>query len=178
MEIIQTETNRGNKAILVEGILYRKKNVLKNGDIVYVCSAGNKCTKSITTDKDGQSITTDKDGLSITKERGRHTCNVETSDQKTEAHQLRVRVRKQSGDISRKPITIVRSELQDMNEGSLLPSDIKNAALSLYRERRKNMPALPKSRSEAQDAIQRLSLEKKLTNLKNLYKLTTKIPKF
>ena len=39
-----------------------------------VCSAGNKCTKS---------ITTDKDGLSITKECGRHTCNVETSDQKT-----------------------------------------------------------------------------------------------
>jgi hypothetical protein len=46
-----------------------------------------------------------------------------------------------------------------MNEGSLLPSDIKNAALSLYRERRKNIPALPKSRSEAQDAIQSLSLE-------------------
>jgi hypothetical protein len=40
MEIIQTETNKGNKAILVEGILYQKKNVLKNGDIVYVCSAG------------------------------------------------------------------------------------------------------------------------------------------
>jgi hypothetical protein len=48
MGIIQTESNRGNKAILVEGILYRKKNVLKNGDIVYVCSAENKCTKSIT----------------------------------------------------------------------------------------------------------------------------------
>ena len=81
MEIIQTETNRGNKAIHDEGILYRKKNILKNGDIVYVCSAENKCTKS---------ITTDKDGLSITKERGRHNFNVETSDQKTEAHQLRV----------------------------------------------------------------------------------------
>ena len=118
---------------------------------MYVCSAGNKCTIS---------IKTDKDGLSITTEHGRHTCNVETSaKKKNEAHQLRVRVRKQSGDISRKPITIVRSELQDMNEGSLLPSDIKNAALSLYRERRKNMPALPKSRSEAQDAKQSLSLE-------------------
>ena len=53
----------------------------------------------------------------------------------------------------------MRSELQDMNEASLLPSDIKNTALSLYRERRQNMPALPKSRSEAQDAIQSLSLE-------------------
>jgi hypothetical protein len=46
-----------------------------------------------------------------------------------------------------------------MNEGSLLPSDIKNAALSLYREHGKNMPALPKSRREAQDAIQSLSLK-------------------
>jgi hypothetical protein len=80
MGIIQTETNKGNKAILVARILYRKKNILKNGDNEYVCSAENKCTKS---------ITTDKDDLSITKERDRHTCNVETSDQKTEAHQLR-----------------------------------------------------------------------------------------
>ena len=70
-----------------------------------------------------------------------------------------------------------------MNEASLLPSDIKNAALSLYRESRKNaalslyrecrknaalslyrecrknIPTLPKSRSEAQGAIQSLSLE-------------------
>ena len=61
----------------------------------------------------------------------------------------------------------MRSELQEMNEGSLLPSDIKNAVLSLYRERRKNMPALPKSRSEAQDAIQSLCLQ--ITNLKMLY---------
>ena len=72
----------------------------------------------------------------------------------TEAHQLRVCVRKQSGYI-----TIVRSELQDMNEGSLLPSDIKNAALSLYIERRKHMPALPTGRTEGQDAIHILSLE-------------------
>ena len=53
----------------------------------------------------------------------------------------------------------MRSEPQEMNEGSAFPSDIKNAVLSLYRERRKNMPALPKCRSEAQDAIQSLSLE-------------------
>ena len=52
--------------------------------------------------------------------------NVETSDQKTEARQLRVRMNKQSGDISRKPLTIVRSDLQDMNEGSLLlHADVK-----------------------------------------------------
>ena len=61
--------------------------------------------------------------------------NVETSDQKTEAHQLRVRMNKQSGDISRKPLTIVRSDLQDMNEGSLLlHADVKweNCSLLLH----------------------------------------------
>ena len=48
-----------------------------------------------------------------------------------------------------------------MKEVYCLVSDIKNAALSLYRECRKSMPSLPKSRSEAQDAIQSLSLETK-----------------
>ena len=105
MEMIQTETNRGNKAILVEGILYQKKNVLKNGDIVYVCSAGNVNVPNLLqlTKMDYLLQRNAADILKI-------TCNVETSDQKTETHQLHVRVRKQSGYISRKPITIVRYE--------------------------------------------------------------------
>ena len=32
------ETNRGNKAIIVGGYMYRRIDVLKNGDIVYTCS--------------------------------------------------------------------------------------------------------------------------------------------
>lgn len=84
-----------------------KENVLKNADIVNVCSMGNKGTKL---------ITTDRDGLSITKERSTHTCNSEMSDQKTEAHQSHAHVRKQWGDIFRKPITVVQSELQEINK--------------------------------------------------------------
>lgn len=83
------------------------------------------------------SITTDRDGLAIVNTKNSHTCNSDASAQKAEAHQLRVRVRKQSGDISRRPASIIRTELQGMDENSLQPKDIYNASLSLYRERRK-----------------------------------------
>jgi hypothetical protein len=45
MEVTHTETNRGNSAIIVDGYIYHKMNVLKSGDVVYqlfsveVCSA-------------------------------------------------------------------------------------------------------------------------------------------
>ena len=42
MEILHTETNRGKKAIIVDG------------DIVYVCSINKKCNKSITIDPDAR----------------------------------------------------------------------------------------------------------------------------
>jgi hypothetical protein len=35
MEIVHTETNRGKKAIIVDGYIYRHANTLKNGDVVY-----------------------------------------------------------------------------------------------------------------------------------------------
>ena len=50
MEIVHTETNRGKKAIIVDGYVYRHANTLKNGDVVYVFSINNKCNKSPTTD--------------------------------------------------------------------------------------------------------------------------------
>ena len=94
------------------------------------------------------SITTDRDGLVIVNIKNSRTCNSDASAQKAESHQLRVRVRKQSGDISRRPASIIRTELQGMDENSLQPTDIYNASLSLYRERRKNIPTLPKTRLE------------------------------
>jgi hypothetical protein len=36
--------------------MYRRINVLKNGDIVYICSITKNCTKSITTDSEGVAI--------------------------------------------------------------------------------------------------------------------------
>jgi hypothetical protein len=100
------------------------------------------------------SITTDRDGLAIVNTKNPHTCNSDASAQKAEAHQLRVRVRKQSGDISRRSASIIRTELQGMDENSLQPKDIYNASLSLYRERRENIPTLPKTRLETMDALE------------------------
>ena len=100
------------------------------------------------------SITTDRDGLVIVNIKNSRTCNSDASAQKAESHQLRVRVRKQSGDISRRPASIIRTELQGMDENSLQPTDIYNASLSLYRECRKNIPTLPKTRLETMDALE------------------------
>lgn len=56
MEIQHTETNRGNKAIIVDGYVYRKTNVLKNGNVVYTCSVSKNCKKTVITDEGGDSI--------------------------------------------------------------------------------------------------------------------------
>jgi hypothetical protein len=97
MEILHTETNRGKKAIIVDGYVYKQTNTLKNGDIVYVCSVKKKCNKS---------ITTDPDGVAIVKTRNEHCCGKEPDPRGIEARQLRVRVRYKSEDITnvRRPL--------------------------------------------------------------------------
>lgn len=68
MDIVHTQTNRGKPAIIVDGFLYRRLSILKNGDIVRICSSDKKCTKSLTTDADGRAIT---------KTRNEHSCGKE-----------------------------------------------------------------------------------------------------
>ncbi|KAJ8304917.1 hypothetical protein KUTeg_018500 [Tegillarca granosa] len=123
MEIIHTETNRGKKAIIVDGYTYRKINILKSGDVVYICSVDKKCTKS---------ITTDAEGVAIIRTKNQHVCEYNPSDRKSEAKQLRVRSRKNSGDVSKRPSTVVRNELKTLQESHLEPKDIKNASLALF----------------------------------------------
>jgi len=75
MEITHTETNRGNKAIIVDGYMYRRINVLKNGDIVYICSIKMNCSKS---------ITTDSEGVAIIKTKNQHACGYDPTVRKAE----------------------------------------------------------------------------------------------
>ena len=49
---------------------------MKNGDIVYVCSANKKCNKL---------ITTDPDGIAIVKTRNEHCCDKEPDPRGIEA---------------------------------------------------------------------------------------------
>lgn len=131
MEIEHTETNRGNKAIIVGGYIYRKVNVLKNGNVVYACSVSKTCKKSITLNPEGDAIV---------KVRNNHDCQKEPNTKKTEARQLRFHLRKQCQgiDLSVVPTMLITSEIARRSEENRLDRrDIKNAALSLYRHCRK-----------------------------------------
>ena len=116
MEVTHTETNRGQPAIVVNGILYRISNTLQADDVVYRCT-----TKSCK-----MSITTDKDGITVLKTKNQYTCESSQSDRKTEAHVLRIRSRNKSGDITKRPSQIIRTELQTMDEQTLQSADLDN----------------------------------------------------
>ena len=70
-----------------------------------------------------------------------------------------VRVCHNSGDISQRPSKVILSELQKMDESLLNPKDLKNVAMSMYRERRKQFPKLPKSRTELHEALGELNIK-------------------
>jgi hypothetical protein len=147
MEIVHTETNRGKKAIIVDGYVHRHANkcTLKNGDVVYVCSINKKCNKS---------ITTDPKGVAVVKTKNEHSCGKEPDPRENESRILRVRVRDKTGDVTKRPAAVIRNELRDMNENNLHRTDLRNLSLSLYRERRKHLPTLPKSREDTHAAIE------------------------
>ena len=134
-------------AFIYNNFTYWKVNVLKNCDVVYRCSSEKTCKVG---------IVTDKDGLGVIKIRNEH--NHESSEKKAEVKQMRVRVRKQSGDMTARPSKVIRQELQTTDEKTLEPKDLKNVALSLYRERRRNQPKLPKSLEEVFAAFETMDI--------------------
>ena len=75
MEITHTETNRGNKATIVDGYMYRRISIPKNGDIVYICSIKKNCTKS---------IPTDSESVAIIKTKNQYVCGYDPTVRKAE----------------------------------------------------------------------------------------------
>ncbi|CAG2237703.1 unnamed protein product [Mytilus edulis] len=102
------------------------------------------------------SITTDPEGTAVVKTKNTHSHD--RDEHKAETRQLRVRVRQNSGDISQRPSQVIRGELQKMDENLLNHQDLKNVAMSLYRERRKQFPKLPKSRLEIHETLRQMDL--------------------
>lgn len=100
MDIVKSETNRGKNSVIFDDHIYRLSNVLKNGDKSF------RCTKKTCKAR----ITTDADSKTIIKTLNEHNHGV--NQQKVESQQLRVRVRKASGDITARPSKIIRTELQ------------------------------------------------------------------
>ena len=66
--------------------------------------------------------------------------------------------RKVSDDISARPSKIIRQESQKLDESNLQTKALKNVALAVYRERRRELPVLPKSRIEAHEALKSINL--------------------
>ena len=85
--------------------------------------------------------------------------NHDMNERKIESKQLRVMAkRKASDDISARPYKIIRQELQKLDESNLQTKDLKNVAMAVYRERRRELPVLPKSRIEAHEALKSINL--------------------
>ena len=85
--------------------------------------------------------------------------NHDMNERKIESKQLCVMAkRKASDDISARSSKIIRQELQKLDESNLQTKDLKNVALAVYRERRRELPVLPKSRIEAHEALKSINL--------------------
>ena len=68
--------------------------------------------------------------------------NPESDEEKVKVKQLRVRISKQSGDITSRPSKIIRQQIQIQGENLLKTNDLRNMAQSLFRERHKDLPKL------------------------------------
>jgi hypothetical protein len=93
-------------------------------------------------------------GVAVVQTKNEHSCGKEPDPRENEFRLLRVRVRNKSGDVAKLPTAVIRNELRDMNENNLHRTDLRNVSLSLYRERRKHLPTLPKSRENTHAAIE------------------------
>ncbi|KAK3877376.1 hypothetical protein Pcinc_017909 [Petrolisthes cinctipes] len=76
--------------------------------------------------------------------------NHDKDERKLERQQLRTQVkRKATDDMTARPSKLIRTELHTFSDNVLESSDLRSIAQSLYRERRKVYPVLPKTREES-----------------------------
>jgi hypothetical protein len=148
MDVIVSETNKKKKCVIYDGFMLRVDRILKNNDISWRCTNNkSKCKVRVRTDGESKVV------MSATSEHS-HDMN----ERKIESKELRVMAkRKASDDISARPYKIIRQELQKLDESNLQTKDLKNVAMAVYRERRRELPVLPKSRIEAHEALKSLS---------------------
>ncbi|KAK3889292.1 hypothetical protein Pcinc_006678 [Petrolisthes cinctipes] len=74
--------------------------------------------------------------------------NHDKDERKLERQQLRTQVKqKATDDMTARP-KLIRTELHTFSDNVLESSDLRSIAQSLYRERRKVYPVLPKTREE------------------------------
>lgn len=147
MELVVSETNKGKKSLLFDGYTFRFISVLKNSEISWRCTKNN-CSCRLRTDAECKVI------VKCTSEH-----NHPSDDRKLERQQVRIQLKRKASDISARPSKVIRQTLQEIEEHTLLPSDLKSLSQSLYRTRRKNYPALPKNRMETHECLKDITIE-------------------
>ena len=150
MDFKLTETNKGKKAIILDGYIYRLCYSSKICNS-WRCSIKGalKCSARIKTTCNNDTILT------------WNVVHTHSPDyKKTERQELRTRIkRKATEDIATRPAKVIRTELESFSEEYLTVSDTRNIALALYRQKRKKYPALPKNRSDIHHALDHMTLE-------------------
>ena len=147
MECKTSETSKKKTSLVYDGYTMRLHRTLKSGENSWRCTVGN-CKGRVRTDPDNQSI------VQIVNQHS-HDSDV----RKTEVHILRAQVKRKSDDISSRPSKILRVELNSTSENSLRAEDLKNVTRSIYYERRKDLPALPKSRLGVHNALEQMTVK-------------------
>ena len=80
--------------------------------------------------------------------------NHEQDEKKVERQQLRAQVKRKATDyLTSRPSKIIRTELHKFADKLIGSGDVPSIAQSLYRQRRKVYPILPKSREDVHAAL-------------------------
>lgn len=140
-----TRTNRGKIAIRHNGAIFRERKRNKNS-IRWTCSSQKSCCAFLSTNLQMDTIIDSSPDH-----------NHETSDQVADVHVFRQRCkRKAAEEISTRPMKIMVSEATSVVDSAVTFSDFQNVRRCMYHERRKTLPANPKSLQETLTAIERL----------------------
>lgn len=142
MEFTISQTNKGKKCLMLDGYIYRVDSTLMDGYISWRCT-NKKCKGRVKTDSTMTAIVP----VQLEHNHGK-------DERKLERQQLRAQVkRKATDDMTSRPSKLIRTELHTFSDNVLESSDLRSVAQSLYRERRKVYPALPKTREEVHHAL-------------------------
>ena len=148
MDFTLSETSKVKKSLLYDGFAFRIDRVLKSGDISWQCTVKN-CKGRIKTDEHFSAIIN-----------GNCNHTHDSDSRKIQKQIIRAVVkRKAASDITTCSIKLVRCALLSIEDECLQENDLKSLTMSIYRQRRKEYPALPKSREEVHNCMEVLELQ-------------------
>ena len=148
VDFVLTETEKGAPCIVIKDHRYRKKIVLKSGDIRWCCTVKN-CKAMCLSDMKKTKI------LSIKDVHNHEGYNKQTLDGKV----MRATCKRKAVDaMSTQPKKIVRTHLRENSNCDVDVSDVNNTKQAMYRARRKVLPPLPKSVDEVMEQLETLEV--------------------